>query len=127
MFRTKLSAKLKEAADSYANGMQKSGTGSSVALERKKQLLKTVIADEVVRNGVITQLEQAMNSAQSFCPNRIFHAVMDTFADAFIRQKNSEKAFIILAKRWRNELSPSPDEKTRLLNAAAGSLAALSL
>ena len=127
MFREKLCAKLKEAADAYASGMLKSGMGSSASLERKKRLLDKAIPDKVVRDDIITQLEQSAGAAQSFCPNRIFHAVMDTFADAFIRQKNSEKAFRILAHRWRNELSPSPDEKTRLLNAAAGSLAALSL
>lgn len=126
-FREKLSSKLKEAADAYASGMRKSGTGSSVSLDRKKRLLEKAISDKTIRDDIIAQLEQAVGSAQSFCPNRIFHAVMDTFADAFIRQKNSEKAFRILARRWRNELSPSPDEKTRLLNAAAGSLAALSL
>jgi len=125
MFREKLCAKLKEAADAYASGMLKTGTGSNESLERKKRLLEKAISDKVIRDDIIAQLEQAMGSAQSFCPNRIFHAVMDTFADAFIRQKNSEKAFRILARRWRNELSPAPDEKTRLLNAAAGALAAL--
>jgi len=127
MFREKMCGKLKEAADAYASGMLKTGTGASEALERKKRLLEKAISDKVVRDDIIAQLEQAMGAAQSFCPNRIFHAVMDTFADAFIRQRNSEKAFRILARRWRNELSPSPDEKTRLLNAAAGALAALAL
>ena len=70
-------------------------------------------------------LEQSMGSAQSFCPNRIFAAVMETFADAFIRSKDSKKAFHILAREWKSELMPAPDEKTRLTNAAAGAMADL--
>ena len=126
-FCAKLCEKLKEAADAYANGMRKSGAGVDEALDRKQRLLEKAITDKVTRDDILAQLTQAAGSAQSFCPNRIFYAVLDTFADAFIRQKNSEKAFVVLAQGWRNELSPSTDEKTRLLNAAAGALAALSL
>ncbi len=124
-FLDALEKKLLEAADSYAAGMRKSGTGNSAALERKKRLFEKAIPDASVRADVIAMLEQSMGSAQSFCPNRIFAAVVETFADAFIRSKNSEKAFQILAREWRDELTPSPDEKTRLTNAAAGALAAL--
>lgn len=126
-FCAKLCEKLKEAADAYANGMRRSGMGGDEALSRKRRLLEQAIADKVMRDDVIALLEQVADSAQSFCPNRIFYAVMDTFADAFIRQKNSEKAFIILAQGWRNELSLAVDEKTYLLNVAAGALAALAL
>lgn len=124
-FLASLEKKLLEAADAYASGMRKSGTGNSAALERKKKLFEKAIPDAVVRADVIAMLEQSMNSAQSFNPNRIFAAVVETFADAFIRSRNSEKAFQILAREWRNELTPAPDEKTRLTNAAAGALAAL--
>lgn len=124
-FLEALEKKLLEAADSYAAGMRKSGTGNSAALERKKRLFEKAIPDVSVRADVIAMLEQSMGSAQSFCPNRIFAAVVETFADAFIRSKNSEKAFQILAREWRDELTPAPDEKTRLTNAAAGALAAL--
>ena len=120
-----LEKKLLEAADAYATGMRKSGTGNTAALERKKRLFEKAIPDASVRADVIAILEQSMGSAQSFCPNRIFAAVVETFADAFIRSKNSEKAFQILAREWRDELTPAPDEKTRLTNAAAGALAAL--
>ena len=106
--------------------MRKSGTGNSAALERKKRLFEKAIPDASVCADVITMLEQSMGSAQSFCPNRIFAAVVETFADAFIRSKNSDKAFQILAHEWRDELTPAPDEKARLTNAAAGALAALS-
>lgn len=125
-FHDALEKKLLEAADAYAAGMRKSGTGNSAALERKKRLFEKAIPDASVRADVIAMLEQSMGSAQSFCPNRIFAAVVETFADAFIRSKNSEKAFQILAREWRDELTPAPDEKTRLTNAAAGALAALS-
>ena len=121
-----LEKKLLEAADAYAAGMRKSGTGNSAALERKKRLFEKAIPDASVRADVIAMLEQSMGSAQSFCPNRIFAAVVETFADAFIRSKNSDKAFQILAHEWRDELTPAPDEKTRLTNAAAGAVAALS-
>ena len=124
-FHEALEKKLIEAADAYSAGMRKSGTGNSAALERKKRLLEKAIPDASVRADVIAMLEQSMGSAQSFCPNRIFAAVVETFADAFIRSKNSAKAFQILAREWRDELTPAPDEKTRLTNAAAGALAAL--
>ena len=124
-FLDALEKKLLEAADAYASGMRKSGTGNSAALERKKRLFEKAIPDASVRSDVIALLEQSMGSAQSFCPNRIFAAVVETFADAFIRSKNSKKAFQILAHEWRDELTPAPDEKTRLTNAAAGALNAL--
>jgi hypothetical protein len=124
-FHAALEKKLLEAADAYSSGMRKSGTGNSAALERKKKLFEKAIPDTSVRADVIALLEQSMGSAQSFCPNRIFAAVVETFADAFIRSKNSAKAFQILAREWRDELTPAPDEKTRLTNAAAGALTAL--
>lgn len=124
-FHEALEKKLLEAADAYSAGMRKSGTGNSAALERKKKLFEKAIPDASVRADVIALLEQSMSSAQSFCPNRIFAAVVETFADAFIRSKNSEKAFQILAREWRDELTPAPDEKTRLTNAAAGAVTAL--
>ena len=123
-FLEALEKKLLEAADAYAAGMRKSGTGNS-ALERDRKLLEESISNAAIRKSVIAILEQSMGSAQSFCPNRIFAAVVETFADAFIRSKNSGKAFQILAREWRDELTPAPDEKTRLTNAAAGALAAL--
>ena len=123
-FHDALEKKLLEAADAYAAGMRKSGTGDS-AFERDKKLLEESISNAAIRKSVIAILEQSMGSAQSFCPNRIFAAVVETFADAFIRSKNSEKAFQSLAREWRDELTPAPDEKTRLTNAAAGALSAL--
>ena len=124
-FHEALEKKLLEAADAYSSGMRKSGTGNFAALDRKKKLFEKAIPDASVRADVIALLEQSMGSAQSFCPNRIFAAVVETFADAFIRSKNSDKAFQILAREWRNELTPAPDEKTRLTNAAAGAVTAL--
>ena len=125
-FLDALEKKLLDAADAYAAGMRKSGAGNSAALERKKKLFEKAIPDASVRADVIALLEQSMGSAQSFCPNRIFAAVVETFEDAFVRSGNSAKAFQILAREWRDELTPAPDEKTRLVNAAAGALAALS-
>ena len=120
-----LDAKLKEAAEAYSTAMRKTGTGNSAALERKKRLFEKAIPDPSVRADVIALLEQSMSSAQSFCPNRIFAAVVETFFDAFIRSKNSDEAFRIIVANWQRELTPAPDEKTRLTNAAAGAIAAL--
>lgn len=117
--------KLLEAANAYAGGMCKSGTGNGAALERKKKLFERAIPDASVRADVVAMLEQSMGSAQSFCPNRIFAAVMETFADAFIRSRDTQKAFQILVREWKSELLPAPDEKTRLTNAAAGVMADL--
>ena len=125
VFRDALVKKLHDAADAYASGMLKTGSSNSAVLAKKRQLLSGAIKDPVVRKDVIAMLEQAMESAQSFNPGRIFAAVVESFADAFIRSKDSEKAFQILAREWRDELMPAPDEKTRLTNAAAGALTAL--
>ena len=124
-FHQELVAKMLEAADTYASGMRKSGSGSSAAMERKKKLFEKANLDKAVLADVISILESSSGAAQSFCPNRIFAAVMDTFMDAFIRSKDSDKAFQIIAREWRSELTPAPDEKTRLTNAAAGALVAL--
>lgn len=124
-FTDALTKKLVEAAEAYASGMRKSGSGNTAELEKKKRLLEKAIKDESARKDILALLDNAMGSAQSFCPNRIFAAVMETFADAFIRSKESRKAFQILAREWRNELEVAPDEKTRLTNAAAGALVEL--
>ena len=126
-FHSELVAKLLEAADTYANGMRKSGTGNAAAIERKKKLFAKAISDKAILNDVIDILESSQGAEQSFCPNRIFAAVMGTFIDAFIRSKDSDKAFQIIAREWRSELTPAPDEKARLTNAAAGALAALKM
>ncbi len=116
-----LKKKLLDASREYSLAMCKSGTGKG-EFEKKKRLLERAISDASTRADVVALLEQSASSAQSFCPKRIFAAVIETFDDAFIRSKDSGKAFQILAREWRNELTPAPDDKTRLTNAAAGAL-----
>lgn len=124
-FLQALEQKLLASADDYSNCMRKSANGGGAALEKKKRLLEMAIDDPAARADVIAILEQSAAAAQSFSPCRIFAAIMQTFTDAFVRSKNSEKAFQILAREWRDELSEAPDEKTRAINEAAGSLTAL--
>ncbi len=124
-FLQALEKKLLDSADDYSNCMRKTAGGGGSALERKKRLFERSIQDSAVRADVLAILEQSAGAAQSFSPCRIFAAIMQTFTDAFVRSKHSEKAFQILAREWRNELSEAPDEKTRAINDAAGSLTTL--
>ena len=121
-----LKKKLLHAADDYADGM-KSTSLSSAAIEKKIRLLRQSGISETMAKDIAAMLEQAASSAQSFCPARIFASVMETFEDAFIRSKDTEKAIDIIASCWHDELIPTPDEKTRLTNEAIGSLRSLKI
>jgi len=122
-----LKKKLLRAADDYADGMKKSSSLSSAAIEKKIRLLKQSGISEIMAKDIAAMLEQTASSAQSFCPARIFASVIETFEDAFIRSKDAEKAISVIAREWNNELRPTPDEKTRLTNEAIGSLRSLKI
>ncbi len=122
-----LKKKLLRAADDYADGMKKSSSLSSAAIEKKIRLLKQSGISEIMAKDIAAMLEQTASSAQSFCPARIFASVIETFEDAFIRSKDTEKAISVIAREWNNELRPTPDEKTRLTNEAIGSLRSLKI
>jgi len=122
-----LKKKLLRAADDYADGMKKSSSLSSAAIEKKIRLLKQSGISEIMAKDIAAMLEQTASSAQSFCPARIFASVIETFEDAFIRSKDAEKAISVIAREWNNELRPTPDEKTRLTNEATGSLCSLKI
>jgi len=122
-----LKKKLLRAADDYADGMKKSSSLSSAAIEKKIRLIKQSGISETMAKDIAAMLEQTASSAQSFCPARIFASVIETFEDAFIRSKDAEKAISVIAREWENELRPTPDEKTRLTNEAIGSLRSLKI
>ena len=122
-----LNKKLLRAADDYADGMKKSTSLAGAAIEKKIRLLKQSGISEIMAKDIAEMLKQSASSAQSFCPARIFAAVIETFEDAFIRSKDAEKAISVIAKEWENELRPTPDEKTRLTNEARGSLCSLKI
>jgi uncharacterized membrane-anchored protein YjiN (DUF445 family) len=122
-----LNKKLLRAADDYADGMKKSTSLAGAAIEKKIRLLKQSGISEIMAKDIAEMLKQSASSAQSFCPARIFAAVIETFEDAFIRSKDAEKAISVIAKKWDNELRPTPDEKTRLTNEAIGSLCSLKI
>lgn len=122
-----LNKKLLRAADDYADGMKKSTSLSGAAIEKKIRLLKQSGISEIMAKDIAEMLKQSASSAQSFCPARIFAAVIETFEDAFIRSKDAEKAISVIAREWNNELRPTPDEKTRLTNEARGSLCSLKI
>lgn len=120
-----LKKKLLRAADDYANGM-KSTSLSSAAIEKKIRLLKQSGISETMAKDIAAMLEQTASSAQSFCPARIFASVIETFEDAFIRSKDTEKAISVIAREWHRELIPT-DEKTRLTDEATDSLYSLEI
>lgn len=120
-----LKKKLLRAADDYANGM-KSTSLSSAAIEKKIRLLRQSGISETMAKDIAAMLEQTASSAQSFCPARIFASVIETFEDAFIRSKDTEKAISVIAREWHRELIPT-DEKTRLTDEATDSLYSLEI
>lgn len=120
-----LNKKLLRAADDYADGMKKSTSLSGAAIEKKIRLLKQSGISEIMAKDIAEMLKQSASSAQSFCPARIFASVIETFEDAFIRSKESETAIRAIRYKWKKEILPTPDEKTRLTNEAVGSLCSL--
>ena len=107
MFTDKVIALLTEKADEYSRTMIAART-SETAFGKKVRLIEGAVKDETVRKELISMLQSAVSSAQSFCPNRIFAAVVENAADAFLRFQERDRAFEAMVRGYGSELREKP-------------------
>ena len=108
-FVNKMIQKLTAIADSYSKAMQQSRTTvGSGALEKNKRLIAGAVKDPNVRNQLIAILQGAVVSSLSFSPNKIFFAVIENAADAFLRFDNYDLAYGAWIRGYATELRETP-------------------
>lgn len=116
-FTDKMLEILNTTADDYSKAMRQSrtATGNGV-LEKNKRLIAGAVKDPNVQNQLIAMLQGAVASSLSFCPNKIFAAVIENAADAFLRFKDHNKAFAVWIKGYASELreTPTPAERAAM-------------
>lgn len=116
-FTDKMLEILNTTADDYSKTMRQSrtATGNGV-LEKNKRLIAGAVKDPNVQNQLIAMLQGAVASSLSFCPNKIFAAVIENAADAFLRFKDHNKAFAVWIKGYASELReiPTPAERAAM-------------
>lgn len=116
-FTDKMLEILNTTADDYSKAMRQSrtATGNGV-LEKNKRLIAGAVKDPNVQNQLIAMLQGAVASSLSFCPNKIFAAVIENAADAFLRFKDHNKAFAVWIKGYATELreTPTPAERAAM-------------
>ena len=116
-FVNKMIQKLTAIADSYSKAMQQSRTTvGSGALEKNKRLIAGAVKDPNVRNQLIAMLQGAVVSSLSFSPNKIFFAVIENAADAFLRFDNYALAYGAWIRGYATELreTPTPAERAAM-------------
>lgn len=116
-FVNKMIQKLTAIADSYSKAMQQSRTTvGSGALEKNKRLIAGAVKDSNVRNQLIAMLQGAVVSSLSFSPNKIFFAVIENAADAFLRFDNYNLAYGAWIRGYATELreTPTPAERAAM-------------
>lgn len=116
-FVNKMIQKLTAIADSYSKAMQQSRTTvGSGALEKNKRLIAGAVKDPNVRNQLIAMLQGAVVSSLSFSPNKIFFAVIENAADAFLRFDNYNLAYGAWIRGYATELreTPTPAERAAM-------------
>lgn len=116
-FVNKMIQKLTAIADSYSKAMQQSRTTvGSGALEKNKRLIAGAVKDPNVRNQLIAMLQGAVISSLSFSPNKIFFAVIENAADAFLRFDNYNLAYGAWIRGYATELreTPTPAERAAM-------------
>lgn len=116
-FVNKMIQKLTAIADSYSKAMQQSRTTvGSGALEKNKRLITGAVKDSNVRNQLIAMLQGAVVSSLSFNPNKIFFAVIENAADAFLRFNNYNLAYVAWIRGYASELreTPTPAERAAM-------------
>ena len=116
-FVNKMIQKLTAIADSYSKAMHQSRTTvGSGALEKNKRLIAGAVKDPNVRNQLIAMLQGAVVSSLSFSPNKIFFAVIENAADAFLRFDNYDLAYGAWIRGYATELreTPTPAERAAM-------------
>ena len=116
-FTDKMLEILNTTADDYSKAMRQSRTATGNAVfEKNKRLIAGAVKDPNVQNQLIAMLQGAVASSLSFCPNKIFAAVIENAADAFLRFKDHNKAFAVWIKGYASELreTPTPAERAAM-------------
>ena len=116
-FTDKMLEILNTTADDYSKAMRQSRTATGNGVwEKNKRLIAGAVKDPAVRDQLIAMLQGAVASSLSFCPNKIFAAVIENAADAFLRFKDHNKAFAVWIKGYASELreTPTPAERAAM-------------
>lgn len=116
-FTDKMLEILNTTADDYSKAMRQSRTATGNGVwEKNKRLIAGAVKDPNVQNQLIAMLQGAVASSLSFCPNKIFAAVIENAADAFLRFKDHNKAFAVWIKGYATELreTPTPAERAAM-------------
>ena len=116
-FTDKMLEILNTTADDYSKAMRQSRTATGNGVwEKNKRLIAGAVKDPNVQNQLIAMLQGAVASSLSFCPNKIFAAVIENAADAFLRFKDHNKAFAVWIKGYASELreTPTPAERAAM-------------
>ncbi len=114
-FTKSMTKMLTEKADEYSKTMSETRSGNA-SIEKKKKLIEGAVKDPSVRKELIALLQGSVATTQSFCPNRIFAAVIENAVDAFLRFKDHDRAFAVWVRGYESELreEPSPAVRTAL-------------
>lgn len=116
-FTDKMLEILNTTADDYSKAMRQSRTATGNGVwEKNKRLIAGAVKDPAVRDQLIAMLQGATASSLSFCPNKIFAAVIENAADAFLRFKDHDKAFSVWIRGYASELreTPTPAERAAM-------------
>ena len=109
-FTKALLKQLRDSTDKYYAAMQSRLVGSTGELDKIRRILEGYVSDDVARNEILNMLKPIAATAQSFSPNRIFAAVIESATDAFVRSENSITALRIIARNYKGDLSEAPTE-----------------
>lgn len=117
-FASALLKQLHDSADQYYAAMKSRAAGSTGELEKWRRQLERIVPDPATRKDLLDSLEKSAATTQSFSPNRIFAAVVESATDAFIRSKNSITALRIIARNYKGDLAEAPTTGIRLARQA---------
>lgn len=108
--------KLIAIAMSYSKAMQQSRSSGQGALYKNIRLIEGAVPDPNVQKELIGMLYGSIAPSLSFCPNKIFAAVIENATDAFLRFKGFNAAYGAWIRGYATELreTPTPAERTAM-------------
>ncbi|MGI5868158.1 MAG: hypothetical protein ACOX9C_01760 [Kiritimatiellia bacterium] len=109
---------LRDSANKYHAAMKSRAAGSTGGLEKWRRQLERVVPDPLILKDLLESLEKNAATTQSFSPNRIFAAVVESATDAFVRSESSDTALRIIARNYKADLTEAPTSGIRLARQA---------
>lgn len=108
--------KLIAIAMSYSKAMQQSRSSGQGALYKNIRLIEGAVPDPNVQKELIGMLYGSIAPSLSFCPNKIFAAVIENATDAFLRFKGFNAAYGAWIRGYATELreTPTPAERAAM-------------